>query len=208
MFLSLFLVFHSPPHSSSGSQCCWFYSGGGGCYSELSASGLLCWWSMRFMLMVSSFLTAGTTWYHFSMFGKTLDLSLSSLFCNSTLHLIFAIHSCFYGIRYYLFVIFVTSKTGFVQLLVGISLTDPWWAVYSHGPHCQACPPSHPLYSSVPHPLSPLLQVPAVIPDCYISSTQSHYISGKYLILYRITACCCSLCKAVVVPNTNKNKTE
>lgn len=123
--------------------------------------------SMRFMLMVFSFLTAGSIWDHFSMLGKTLDLSLSSLFCNSTQHLIFAIHSCFYGIGYCLFVIFVTSKTSFVQLLVCISLTDLWWAVYSHGPHCRACPPSHP----VPVPLCATSFVstspaPAVVSDC------------------------------------------
>lgn len=163
--------------------------------------------------MVSSLLTVGSTWDRFSMFGKTtLHLSLSSLVCNSTLHLIFVYMVAFMGIRYYFFVLFVTPKTSFVQLQVCISLTDADNFVLpgDHGCKQLAKPVPH-LFSScacIPLATSYVSASPGL---CYYTrllyfSIQSHYISGKYLVLYRITACYCYLCKTVVVPHTNKKK--
>lgn len=112
------------------------------------------------------------------------------------------------GIKYYFFVLFVTSEASFVQLQVCISLVDHWRVVYGYGLRCQACAPFLILclYSSMPHPVSPLLQSSAVVPGCCISLYKVTTLVVN--ILYTIAAFYCCLCKTVVVPHTNRNKTE
>lgn len=60
------------------------------------------------------------------------------------------------------------------------------------------------LYSSLPHSVSPFLQSSAVVPGCCILYKVTTLVVN---ILYRIAAFYCYLCKTVVVPQTNKNKT-
>ena len=104
-----------------------------------------------------SFFALGSTWCHFYTFAS-MYLHLSSLVCSARLHLILRFVVPITYVSYYFFVLFVTPKTGFIQLQVSISLTDELFiAVRSPVPCLLPSPACTPLHILCPHFSRPLL---------------------------------------------------
>lgn len=80
--------------------------------------------SVRFMLIVSSLPTVGSTWIHFSLEKQLYTYLFLHWFAVPHYTWLLLYVGAFVGIRYCSFILFVTPESSFVQLEVCISLTD------------------------------------------------------------------------------------
>lgn len=88
-------------------------------------------------------------------------------------------------VRCYCFLLFVTIKTGFVQLWVCSALPEGEWFT-AVGTPVPACAPSLIVpdsCSSVPRPASPLPEISAVVAGLYFS-TQHHCVGAVNISFY------------------------
>lgn len=149
------------------------------------------------------------SWKHLKLF----------LFANTFLHLFF-LHSSstlHTNLIYVVLVLYIRSllsllllKALFAQFHVCVSLTVSELFIAVRSLVLSMCPVSllsiPRQYYSLLHPVSPLRNASAIIPDlCF--STQCHCFSHKYIILPRTTAFYYYLYKTMVVTNRgNRNK--